>query len=189
MKQRCLTELTASTNQLEAFSASGMMDRETKKILSKIIRQKQKNLQQLEERIEKIIEQYHHQMLANLTSIPGIARKTATVLITITAGFTRFQNYKQLSAYIGISPRIYESGSSVKGKGRITKMGMSRIRSLMYMCACSASQWNKGCKELYERLLARGKAKKLALIAVAHKLIRQAFAVATQNKTYLIPTL
>jgi transposase len=189
IREELVKERTVHTNQLEAFTATGMLEKETKKMLNKTIRQNQKNLQEIDQRIEKIIEQYHQQMLANLVTIPGIAKKTACVLITVTAGFTKFKNYKQLSAYVGMTPRIYESGSSVKGKGRICKLGMSGIRALMYMCACSASRWNKSCKELYDRLVGRGKAKKLALIAVANKLVRQAFAIATQNKPYLIPTL
>lgn len=189
MKQRVVRELTALTNQLEAFSATGMMDKETKVFLKKMIVQQQKNLQELERRTEQIIEEHHQHMLKNLVSIPGIAKKTATVLITITGGFTRFQNYKQLCAYIGMSPRIYESGTSVKGKAKICKLGMGRIRALLYVCAWSAKRYNKACKELYERLLAKGKAKKMALVAVANKLLRQAFAIATQNKPYLIPSL
>ena len=184
MKQRVVMELTALTNQLEAFSATGMMDKDTKVFLKKMIVQQQKNLEELERRTEQIIEEHHQHMLKNLVSIPGIAKKTATVLITITGGFTRFQNYKQLCAYVGMSPRIYESGTSVKGKAKICKLGMGRIRALLYMCAWSAKRYNKACKELYERLKAKGKRSKVALIAVCNKLLKQAFAIATKGTTY-----
>jgi len=160
-----------------------------KKFVQKMITHQQKMLQQLEDKTHDIIKQYHQQMLINLTSIPGIANKTATVLISVTGGFTRFQNAKQLCAYVGMSPRIYQSGSSIKGKARICKLGMSRVRALLYVCAWSAKRHNKACAELYERLVAKGKAKKLALVAVANKLLRQAFAIATTNKPYLIQPL
>ena len=55
---------------------------------------------------------------------------------------------------------------------------------MMYVCAWSARRCNKACRELYERLVAKGKAKKLALIAVANKLLKQAFAIATQQVKY-----
>src|SRR5690606_4528270 len=87
-------------------------------------------------------------------------------------------------SYIGLSPRIYESGTSVKGRSRICKMGMSRIRAMLYVCAWSAKKINKACKELFERLVEKGKAKKLALIAVANKLLKQAFAIANKNIFY-----
>lgn len=189
MRDKVIVQLGVLNNQWEAFSAGGMMDKEVKSLLSKMIKAQEKILQQLEDKTQSIIMQYHQQMLANITSIPGIAKKTAAVLITVTGGFTRFKTVKQLCAYVGMTPRIYESGSSIKGKARICKLGMSKVRRLLYVCAWSAKRHNKACAELYERLLAKGKAKKLALVAVANKLLRQAFAVATSNKPYLIQPL
>lgn len=186
LQQRLIDERTALSNQLEAFSASGKMEKSTEKLLRKMISDNEKTLIDVEGQIQQIITAYHQQMLDKLTTIPGIARKTATVLITVTAGFSKFKNHKQLCAYVGLTPRIYESGSSVRGKSRISKLGMSRIRGLLYMCAVSAKRYNRSCKELYERLVAKGKPKKLALVAVANKLLRQAFAVATTNQPYLI---
>ena len=186
LREGALTHLTALTNQLEAFSAGAMMSKPVEMILRKMIMQQEKYVLNIDAQIESIIKQYHHELLKNISSIPGIAKKTASVLITITGGFTRFSNYKQLCAYIGITPRIYESGSSIKGKARISKIGMSRVRAMLYVCAWSAKRCNKACRELYDRLLAKGKAKRIALIAVAHKLLRQAFAIATSNKPYLI---
>jgi transposase len=186
MHERVIMQLTTLRNQMEAFSATGLMDKEVRMLLQKMITQQQKMLQELEEKTQNIIKKYHQQMLSNLTSIPGIATKTASVLITVTGGFTRFRSAKQLCAYVGMTPRIYESGSSIKGKARICKLGMSRLRALLYVCAWTAKRYNKACAELYERLVAKGKAKKLALVAVANKLLRQAFAIATGNKPYLI---
>lgn len=175
---------TALLNQQEAFMASGMMDRETKQFLSKALRHLQRQMEHIAGRIEAIALEHHGPMLQNLASVKGIGKKTAIALIVLSGGFTKFQNYRQLSAYIGLSPRIYESGTSVRSKARICKMGMSRIRALLYVCAWSAKQCNGACRQLYERLLAKGKAKRLALIAVANKLIKQAFAIATKGTTY-----
>ena len=85
----------------------------------------------------------------------------------------------------GLSPRIVQSGSSVKGRGSICKMGMGHMRMLLYMCVRSAKKYNKSCRELYERLLAKGKAKKLALIAVANKLVKQVFAIVKNKSKYV----
>ena len=64
-------------------------------------------------------------------------------------------------------------------------MGMSKIRAMLYVCAWSAKKCNKSCKELYDRLVEKGKSKKLALIAVVNKLLKQAFALATKKEYYL----
>lgn len=170
--------------QQEAFTAGGMMDKEVKQFLQKSIAHLDKQILQIEKRMEQIIEEHQAEMAGNITTIPGIGKKTAIVLMVLSDCFQKFSNYKQLSAYVGLSPRIYESGTSVKGKAKICKMGMSRIRALLYVCAWSASRYNKACKELYERLTAAGKPKKLALVAVANKLIKQVFAIATGNTQY-----
>lgn len=73
---------------------------------------------------------------------------------------------------------------SVKGKAKICKMGLESMRKRLYLCALSAKRYNKACRELYERLLEKGKPKKLALIAVANKLIKQAFAILKSGLTY-----
>lgn len=175
---------TALLCRREAFEAGGMMDREVKQLLQKSISHLDKQIFQLQNKMAEIIEAHGGEMADNITTIPGIGKKTAIVLMVLSDCFQKFTNYKQLSAYVGLSPRIYESGTSVKGKAKICKMGMSRIRALLYVCAWSASRYNKACKELYERFLAKGKPKKLALVAVANKLIKQVFAIATGNTQY-----
>jgi transposase len=177
-------EHTALSNQLGSFEGSGMLDKGLKRLLRKELAHKQKLIDGLNDNIEQIAEAHYGEMLANLQSIPGMGKKTSMMLVVLSGGFNRFDNYRQLSSYIGLCPRIFESGTSVKGKARICKMGMSRIRAMLYICSWSAKRCNKACRELYERLLAKGKAKKLALIAVANKLLKQAFAIATQNIKY-----
>ena len=152
--------------------------------LETLLEQLDEQIKELEESIAQQSQAHCAPLLEVLTSIPGIGPKTAIHLLVITRCFERFENSKQLSAYIGLAPRLYQSGSSVRGKVHIAKLGMAKMRSLLYMCAWTASQHNQACKELYQRLLAKGKAKKLALIAVANKLLKQAFAIATTLTPY-----
>lgn len=170
--------------QQEAFDQLPVQSKEASKSIHKAVKALEKELAAIEQKMQQIIIQYHGDMYDRLQSIPGLGKKTALLLIVISGGFTRFTESRQLSSYIGICPRIYESGTSVKGRGHITKMGMSRIRAMLYLCSWSAKRYNKACKELYDRLVAKGKSKRLALIAVANKLLKQAFAVATQNTLY-----
>jgi transposase len=184
MEQMLQKHHTATCNQLEAFEATGNIDKEIKKIMLKELSNLKKQLDRVTKQIDAIVELHYKHMFENITSIPGLGKKAATMLITITDGFRKFENYKQISAYLGLSPRIYQSGTSVKGKSRICKMGAGKMRAVLYMCTWSAKTCNKACKELYERIIAKGKAKRLALIAVANKLIKQAFAIATNNTVY-----
>lgn len=63
-------------------------------------------------------------------------------------------------------------------------MGNRKLRSLLFLCSFSACKHNKACRELYKRIIAKGKSKKLALIAVANKLLKQAFAIAKSGRPY-----
>jgi transposase len=177
-------ERTALINQLESFTHGGMLDRQLEKMIVTELEHKQGLIKKLNTAMEALAKQHYAEMLSNLESIPGMGKKTSMALIVLSGGFQRFDDYRKLSSYIGICPRLFESGTSVKGKSRICKMGMSRIRAMLYLCAWSAKRCNKTCSALYERLIAKGKAKKQALIAVANKLLKQAFAIATQKTKY-----
>jgi len=117
-----------------------------------------------------------------LQSIPGIGVKTALFLIVVTDGFKKFENAKQLCSYVGITPTIRVSGSSVRG--RSSKVGNRKLRNLLFLCSFSACKQNKGCREIYERITNKGKSKKLALIAVSNKLLKQAYAIAKSGNPY-----
>lgn len=175
---------TGFIRQLEAFEQSPVISKDVKKGIAKMIYAAEKQIQQVEQKMEDIIHIHHQQLFEQVKSVPGVGKKTGMLLVVISGGFTKFENAKQLSSYVGLSPRIFESGTSVKGKVRICKMGMSRVRAMLYVCSWSAIKCNKACKELYLRLVEKGKAKRLALIAVANKLLKQVFAVATKQEFY-----
>ncbi len=105
-------------------------------------------------------------------------------MIVLSEGFTKFERAKQFTCYIGLSPVEKQSGSSVRGRASISKQGNGKLRNLLFMCSFNACKSNKACKALYERLVAKGKSKKLALIAVANKLLTQAFAIAKSGLVY-----
>ena len=107
-------------------------------------------------------------------------------MICLTDGFSKFSHdqVKQFISYIGMSPRTFESGTSVKGKAHISKVGNSRMRSMLYMCSWTAKRKNQQCAELYERLSKKGKPEKVIKVAIAHKLVRQIFGVIKNGATF-----
>lgn len=184
LQDNLTSQLTRLTNQQESFVQSGIAnDFVAKMVMEEIIHTKQK-IKELDEELMRITLSFHSDLITRLQTIKGIGKKAAMTLILITDGFTRFENSKQLSAYVGLSPRIFESGTSVKGKAKICKMGMARMRKLLYMCAMSARTCNKTCREMFERLKDRNKNGKLALIAIANKLLKQAFAIGISKMSY-----
>lgn len=179
-----IKEKTVYQNQMEAFKSSGKITKKVEKIIKQKIESIKKEILKIEVMLDEIIQKEYAEIYKTILTIPGLGKKTARLLIYITDGFTKFENSKKLACYVGLCPRIYESGTSVKGRSRICKMGMAKVRKLLYLCAMRAIRFNKQCKEMYERLKANGKNGKLALVAVANKILRQAFAVATNKIEY-----
>ncbi|WP_299673071.1 IS110 family transposase [uncultured Polaribacter sp.] len=178
-------QLRQSKNQLSAFKSSGSLNKEVAKGLKKVINITEKSIKDLEYQMLNVCKEYYGESLSLLTSIPSIGNKTAMMLIAITDDFSKFEHHKQLIAYVGFAPRVYQSGTSVKGKGHICKMGKSQIRKLLYMCSWTAKYCNKTCSEMYERLKNKGKPERVIKVAIANKLLKQAFAVATSKQKYI----
>lgn len=171
-------------NQLEAFKQHPDTDTELCAMLNSLLRSVKAKIIKLEDRMIAITQAHYQDTFLALKSIPGIGDKTAILLIALTDNFTKFNSSKKLSAYIGLTPRIYESGTSIKGKGHITKMGNRHMRKLLYMCSWTAKHSNLQCMQMYERLKEKGKPEKLIKIAIANKLLRQAYGVGTTHIHY-----
>ncbi|MDZ7680362.1 MAG: transposase [Fodinibius sp.] len=72
-----------------------------------------------------LAEEHYQQVMEALLTIPGIGKKTAIELVTVTDGFRRFDSPRKLASYVGICPRIWESGSSVQGTWKYCRIGLS----------------------------------------------------------------
>ncbi len=122
-----------------------------------------------------------------LNSIPGLGKIT-TALLLAEIPFSRHNCAKSAVAFAGLNPKPHESGSSVRGKGRISKTGSSRLRAGLYMPAIVALQHNPIIRNFYQRLLTAGKPKMIAVIACMRKLLSLAFAI-LKSKTKFDPKL
>jgi len=141
-------------------------------------------IQKLELELKKMIEENEPELFVRLQSIPGIGKSTAMFMIILSEGFKKFESAKQFTCYIGLSPVEKRSGSSVRGRSRISKQGNGKLRNLLFLCSFNACKSNRACKSLYDRIVGKGKSKKLALIAVANKLLKQSFAIAKSGLVY-----
>ncbi len=179
-----LKKRTITKNKLHGEKVLGIPSKHVYRSLNRNRKHLDNEISSLEERLLSLVEQDQHQQLTLLKSIPGMGVKTALFLIVVTDGFSKFEKSSQLCSYVGITPTIRQSGSSVRGRSRISKVGNKKLRNLLFLCAFSACKHNKGCREVYERIVNKGKSKKLALIAVSNKLLKQAFAIAKSGIPY-----
>lgn len=175
---------TMLNNQLHSMETLPWTCQEMRKSVKGMIRKMEMEIEKLQVALGEKLRSWAPNQAENLQSIPGLGKRAAAMLIVFTEAFEKVQNYRQLICLAGLSPREFSSGSSVRGKTRICKMGGGQLRSILYMCAMSAIKKNRACKALYDRLRAKGKNGKVALIAVCNKLLKQAFAIAKSGRKY-----
>jgi transposase len=125
---------------------------------------------------------------ALLDSIPGLGERTIATLLAFYANIKRFAHARQAAAFAGLDPRQHESGSSVKGKPRMSKIGHAFLRKALYMPAMVTLYKTDWGKRFRERLAAAGKPPKLIIGAMMRKLIHVAFGVLNSEKNF-DPTL
>jgi transposase len=184
VSEQLLKQKTMVSNSLEALERQPVISPLAQQRLQQTWQRLDDQVQALEaEWLTVLATRFQHEM-ALLRSIPGSGRKTAGLLLLFAGDFTRFDNYRQLIAQAGLSPREYTSGTRVRGNVRLTKMGGALIRGKLFLCRFAARTCNAACKTLYDRLVAKGKNGKLALMAVCNKLLKQAFAIVKSGLPY-----
>ena len=119
-----------------------------------------------------------------LDSIPGIAETTAARLLSEMTDITQYRSARQVAAYAGLVPRERQSGSSVRGRTRLSKIGNARLRKALYFPAITALRCSEFFQHWAEGLRARGKSKKSVICAVMRKLVHLAYGVLKSGKEF-----
>lgn len=175
---------TAIKNKMHTLQTRGFNKGKMMSSLKRQLKSILKEIKLLETEMELLIKTNQQELYTKLNTIPGIGKKTAILLIVTTNGFKDFESSRQISSYLGLAPNERSSGSSIRGKTRISKTGNSIVRNHLFLCSFTASIYNPQCKALYDRIVAKGKSKKLALIAVCNKLIKQAYGISKSGLPY-----
>ena len=122
------------------------------------------------------------QEIEKICTIPGIGWLTAVIVLAETNGFELIRNKKQLTSYAGLDVKEKLSGTSVKGKPRISKNGNRSLRKAMHLPALTAVRWDENFKSIYARLVSKHGIKMKALVAIQRKLLEMIY-VLFKNKT------
>lgn len=149
-------------------------------ISTAVVADVKQHIAQIEKRIKQIekaaYEVVHHdddlrEQYGVLMTGRGIGKRSAILLLTELAVLDPTMTVRQLVAYAGLDPREYESGTSVHKPARISKVGNARLRAILYMNAISAIRHDRGAKLFFAKLVARGKKRMQAVVAVMRKLL------------------
>lgn len=118
-----------------------------------------------------------------IQSFPGFGLRLSAIVSTETGDFSRFPTATQFKAYVGIDPKVIQSGESLR-TGRITKRGNAHLRTAFYQAAQVARCHDPELREFYLKKKAEGKQTRVAIIAVARKLCERVFAVVKRGTPY-----
>jgi transposase len=175
-----LTRLrTAEKNRQHAASVSQALPAVVRQEIARSLRQLERAMLRLRRAALQCIASQPRlqQRFQLLCSIPGVGPVSALQLLAELMLLPEDRDVRQWVAFAGLDPREYRSGSSVYKAPRISKVGNQHLRHALYMPALVASQHEPHLRGFYQHLLARGKNKRLALTAVARKLLHAIFGM------------
>jgi len=119
-----------------------------------------------------------------LISIKGIGLVNAVTMLAITANFTSFTDPRKFGCYCGVVPFRYTSGTTVKGRTKISKLANKKVKSLLTQAARTCIMHDAEMKSYYQRKIAEGKSDKIVINNVRNKLIHRMFAVVLNKTKY-----
>jgi transposase len=120
----------------------------------------------------------------HLRSVPGLGPIATAWILVATQAFARCDSPEQAASFAGLAPHARDSGTSLHGHRSVGGAGHAALRRALYMAAASACRFNPAIQPFYQRLLARGKPKKLAQLAAARKLLHLAWAVVVKHSDF-----
>ncbi|MCB0223791.1 MAG: IS110 family transposase [Anaerolineae bacterium] len=180
-KQALIKTRTQQLNRLASCN-----DDDVKSSLQDLVSTLDQQLDHLQAKIEALIDdhddlRHNHQLIA---SIKGIGSDTAALLLAEFYDLEHYTSAKAVAADAGVTPAKFQSGTSVRRKAKMSRIGKASVRGSLYWPAQSAIQWNPLVSRLAERLRQRGKPFKVILVAAMRKLLHIAFGVVKNNTPF-----
>ncbi|QXP59009.1 transposase [Olleya sp. HaHaR_3_96] len=156
-------------------------------IVKKMIHYLTKQITTLEQSIKKLIrsDELLEKNYQLLNTLKGVGLILSCQLLYHTNNFKRFDSWRQFSSYCGVAPFAHSSGTSIYRKNRIHKIGDRKMKTLLTLASVSAIQCDKELKQYYEKKVAEGKPKLVALNNVRNKILSRAFAVVKRGTPYV----
>jgi transposase len=188
LRERLITSQKALTNPIEELIAMG-----AKSAAARVRKGCQKTLSSIEKEIEQINKELDDiikgdpqlkELFQLSTSVPGIGKFTALFMICFTNEFSMYTNPKQLACYCGVAPFEHSSGTSVRGRTRVSHMANKVLKRMLHMGAMSVISRDPELRSYYQRKVAQGKNKMLVINAVRNKIIQRLCAVIKRGYEY-----
>jgi transposase len=181
-RQSLLEDKLRVANRIESLINNQICIKIWKDLLSYIDIQ----LQEVNTELKKLLES--DEVIATqvglLKTIPGVSDKTAIAILSELPNIKGFKDAKEVAAFAGLTPFTRQSGSSLRGKGRLSKTGNSQLRKSLYMPTVVAKRYNPVLKGFCERLSLKGKPTMVVLAAGMRKLLHIIFGILKTGKPF-----
>ena len=153
----------------------------------KIIKYLTKQIKNIELEMKQIIKEKQelNQLYNLIVSVKGIGNQTALFIITTTNGFTKFESWRKYASYCGIAPFPNTSGTSIRGRTKVSNLANKKLKSLFDLCAKSAIQNNPEMKLYYHKRIDQGKNKMSTINIIRCKLMARVFAAVKRQTPYV----
>jgi transposase len=185
-RDQIVAERVVIKNQLHAENTEYMPNTNSIKRLETRLKLMNKQELEIKNDIQKCIDKDNSvkKMIENLQTIPGIGQLTAVTILAETNGFELIRNKKQLTSYAGFDVKEKQSGTSVKGKPKISKRGNKHLRKCLHLPSLSAVKRSEVHKDLYVRIVSKSGVKMKALIAVQRKMLELTYVIFKNNTVF-----
>jgi transposase len=183
---RRLEALTEMRQMEENRLSAGVSAERVRSSVERLISYLDQEIQETEDLIEEHIDSHPglREQRELLVSIPGIGDTTAAKFLAEILDVKLYESARQLAAFAGLAPRLHESGSSVKKRARLSKVGTPRLRKALYFPAISAMRHNPQVRALSKRLKERGKCPMQIIGAAMRKLVHIAYGVLKSGERF-----
>lgn len=177
-RDQIISDRTLLKNQLHAEKAEAFPNHSSIIRLNKRIKLIDKQELEIKAEIAGIVKKDPElvKKVNMITTIPGVGKLTAVIVLAETNGLELI-NKKQLVSYSGLDVKLKDSGTSIKGKPKISKKGNRHIRKAMHMPALSAMRFNEQHKALFVRLVSRHGIRMKAVVAVQRKILELIYVI------------
>lgn len=188
LRERLIASRTSILTPIEELDETGLSEvadslrKHCKRSIEALDREIYQIEKELDETINKDTNLKNKYTLAR--SVPGIGKITALSLLFYTNEFALFNSAKKLACYCGVAPFAKESGTSVRGKSRVSNFANKAMKRLLHMAAMAAIKSNAELRSFYERKVAEGKNKMLVLNAIRNKILHRLMAVIRRNTPF-----
>lgn len=178
---------TKKATKIYTAAVNSIGCKSTEKSLSQIIPHLIEIIQTLQEKIkqtEEILATIPAPELPILLSIPGMSTHLAPVILAEIGDVNRFPTSRNLVSYVGLAPATMQTGTFTASRTHISKRGSPYLRHAFYQLALLSIRYNPTLSDYYKKKVAEGKPKKVALIAVARKLVRIVYHLLLSKNNY-----